>query len=304
MTIVNDLEVEGGKPFDAAGRDAKAAASPSEPASPASQPPASAFASLGLQVPTAPSGATPVAPESKPNPLASLAPGHDLSNSAPSPQPTVPAAPETPGAKRVEDYSAAIQQHAEQAYAWALHRAMTDPATLDTMIASQNPIDQKIAEKILERNAEHFGAGTLQDYQAKKTIADAGADPRDQELAQMRITQNKLLEENKDRAWKDWKRDNGVKDDEFGKLCDQIRKEYRNSPEADVIALARGRVGIKPQGSSHLSQAPLAPSGSRSAPGNEGAQIDRGVMSDFRLDDSTVRSATAYFEAVGAGNRR
>lgn len=303
MPIVNDLEADGGKPFNAEARDAKAQAPAGEPVSPTGQPPASAFASLGLTPPpspVAPSGAAPVAPATpKPNPLASLAPG--IQPEAAPPQPTVPATPPNPGEKRVEEYSAAIQKNAEEAYAWGLHRAMTDPETLDQMIASKNPIDQKIAEKILERNAEHFGAGSIQEFLAKKTIDDAGADPRDRELAQLKINQNKLLEENKNRAWNDWKRDNGVKNDEFGKMCDQIRRDYPNSPESDVVSIARGRAGIKPQG--HVPEAPLAPSGSRGAPGNEGTQIDRGLMGDFRLDDSTVRSATAYFEAVGARGR-
>ena len=304
MPIQDDKEVDGGKPFDAASRDAQKIITPaSEPQSPLGQPPASAFASLGLPPPTsvpAPAGAPPSVPVSpKPNPLAALAPG--MAPEAPAPQPPPSAPAPNPGEQRVEDYSAAIQKSAEEAYAWALHRAMTDPATLDAMIASQNPIEQKLAEKILERNSEHFGAGSIQELKAKKVLDDAGSDPRDRKLAQMELQQTQLLQENKDRAWKDWKKDNGVKDDEFGKLCDQVRKEYPKSPESDVVAVARGRVGIKPQ--SPTPETHLAPAGSRGGPSEKGSQIDSGVMGQFRLDDKTVRSATQYFEAIGAGSR-
>ncbi len=303
----------GGKSFDVNGRDAARAAAPA-PTPPAvipgvpqndnGQPSPAVLSAFNLPVP--PGTQTPAAqkPAQPPNPMFK---GNGL-------EPPPPAAPVTPppvaptnvdanGQQIVENYSAVIQRHAEQAYATALYNAKQDPSVVDAMLTSGDATEMQIAEKLLTRNPELFGAGTIEEYQAKKALDDAGSDPRDKEIAQLKINQAKIDKRDAERDWTVWKDKNGIKDDSFGKLCDQVRKEYPNSPKGDIVAVARGRAGVKPLEPSPLDAVKVNAGGGRGAPADAGRQLDPGALSALKLGANEVQAAEAYFEAVGSNLR-
>lgn len=312
-----DLEAGTNQPFNAAAADANKfakaktapmAAMPSEvfvsgdPGLLPGQPSPVAYAALGLTAPQSPLSATHSDPRVTKNPMSGLVPDIKPEELLPTTAPTNPADPAQAdaAARRIGEYEASIQRSAEESYAWALHRSMMDPNALDVMLSSQNPIDRKLAEKILERNSEHFGAGSLDEYLAKKTIDDVGSDPRDRKLAEIELNQKKILKAEDNRRWSDWKKENGVKNDEFGKLCDSVRSEYTSSPEADIISIARGRAGIKSLSPSMIDGFGAPPIGSRGSPhGSPGDSFDPSISREFGLNAGLVRAATGYFEAIG-----
>lgn len=298
------LEV-GDRPFNAAARDANRSAEPkveppSVPGSTPAQPSPTVMSAFGL-----PSTPVPGALNAPVQPSNSLFAGAGIV----APQPTPPPSPVTPtnvdanGKQIVENYSAVIQRHAEEAYATSLVRAKQDPSVIDTMLASDLKEEKSIAEKLLARNPELFGAGTAEEYQAKKQLEAAGDDPRDKEIAQLRLNQAKIDQKQNDRDWRDWKKENGVKDDSFGQMCDSVRKQHPMLPEGDIVAIARGRVGIKPLEPSPLDGVHVAPTGGRGSPSEGGKQPNSGALQAMRLGANEVTAAESYFEAVGSNLR-
>lgn len=301
----------GGKPFDVNGRDAARAAAPAPaavmppaaipsgvPEAQPGQPSAAAMDALGLTPPA--KAPNPAKAPPAPNPLFKAA---GVQPPAPLQDPTPPAV--TPGhidpaaQAIVENYSATIQRHAEEAYATALYRAKQDPTVLEAMVASGDKVERNIAEKLLQRNPELFGAGTIEEYQAKTELARAGDDPRDREIAQLKMDNAKRDAREQDREWRDWKKEHGVKDDAFGQLCDQARKEYPSAPKGDIVAIARGRAGIKSLEPTALDGIQVPSTGGRGAPQDAGSQINQGAASMLGLGGTEVSQAEAYFESIG-----
>lgn len=298
----------GGKPFNVDARDAARAAPqapaptviPGVPQTDSGQPSPTVLSAFGLNVPPGtppanqPPPAAPVDPMFKANGVD--APAAPVVTTPPAVDPTHV---DTAAQQVVENYSATIQRHAEQAYATALYNAKQDPSVIDAMLTSGDQTEMQIAEKLLARNPDLFGAGTVEEYQAKRTLEEAGADPRDKEIAQLKINQAKIDQREADREWKDWKKDNGLKDDSFGQLCDQVRKQNPNLPQGDIVAIARGRAGIKPLDPSPLDAVRVNAGGARGTP-PEGQQMDPGALSVLGLGANEVQSADAYFEAIGS----
>lgn len=151
---------------------------------------------------------------------------------------TQPKAGEVP---LVDQYSAAIQRDAEEAYAWSLNRARSDETYLDKLVQSKDPIDQRLATKLLARN--DFGSKTVDEYKRNLIVKNAGKDPRDQALAQMRVELDELRNGTQSKDWSSWKAENAVSG-EAEVLADNIRAEYPSMNNADVLAFVRGKLGI------------------------------------------------------------
>lgn len=319
VAAISEADGGAGVPFNVAARDAArsaGAASPQAPVMPPAaavpvplsgvppqqpgQPSPAVYAALGLPVPPGtPQAQPPAAPPVNPLFAAMGLQPPAAPPATPPPAPVAPSHVDAAGQKIVENYSATIQRHAEQAYATALYRAKQDPTALDAMIASEDAVEKDIAKKLLERNPELFGAGNVEEYQAKKQLESAGSDPRDREIAQMKLDNAKRDQREADREWREWKKENGVKADSFGQLCDQVRREYPNSPKGDIVAIARGRAGIKPLEPSALDGVHVPPGGERGAP-PEGSQPNSGAISALGLGTNEVSAAEAYFEQIGS----
>lgn len=287
------------------GRDAARAAAPVAPQTPgvpqadAGQPSPTVLSAFGLPDTSGNSSAPKTTAPVQPNPMFT---GNGVQPpAAPVQVTTPPVAPthvDAAGQQIVENYSAVIQRHSEQAYATALYNAKQDPSIVDGMLASGDQTERQIAEKLLTRNPELFGAGTVEEYQAKRSLEDAGSDPRDREIAQLKINQAKIEQQSADREWRDWKKENGIKDDSFGQLCDTVRKQNPNLPQGDIVAIARGRAGVKPLDPSPLDAVKVNAGGGRGSP-PEGQQMDSGALSVMNVGSTEITAAEAYFQAIG-----
>ena len=236
-----------GKLFDANARDAvrfQQTPVSGEPVTPqASLPPAFAVAALGV---TTPQGQTPP-PQPLADPLSAFAPGQQMNQPAPLAAPAQQQANQN-GQQVVDNYSSTIQGLAEEAYELARHNAVSDPTYLQSLIDSGDKTKMKLADKVLERNAQQFGAKSVDEYKAKLELDKAGDDPVRIELAQIKMEQARVKSDQTNRDWNSFKRNKKVQEgSEFDKLCDSVRKEYPSSPESDVLLLAQGRAGIDPK---------------------------------------------------------
>lgn len=306
-----EADTAGGKPFDAASADAaRATAAPAASGEPATQPasqPASpeAMAALGVNAPPqAPTPqATPPAPGSAMDSF--------MQNLPPAAQPA--AAPVNPlqtpeaqaaGKAAVDNYSAAIQTMAEEAYALASHNALTDASHLDRMIESGDPTQVKIAEKVIERNSEHFKAKSLEEYKANAELAKAGDDPTKLELASLKQEQAKMKKERADEKWSDFKIKQKIEaNSEFDALCDTVRKEYPNAPMSDVIHTARGRAGIDPTkfvaGGVVETQHGLG-GGDKGGGKGDGDLPSESLQKQFGIKPGVSQSAERYFSGLSS----
>ena len=196
-----------------------------------------------------------------------------------------------------------VQQQSEAAYGTALFRAMNEPDFLEKLAQSSNPIEKQLAQKVLERNSEHFGAGNLEAFQANLELQKAGDDPTKQELARMKLNQVEQAKQMQKMQWDAWKSTNGIKDDAFGNLVDAVRLEFPNANPADVVHLARGRSGISPQQQMTIESNPgvngAGGGGSRGGqPQDQGASAEGLAL--FGLSPAMQNQTEAYMRAVGA----
>lgn len=243
-------------------------------------------------------------PQQQPSPQQQVPPpvsGQQAPQMPQVPQQPVQQQPSQP--QPTEQMSAWIQQQSEAAYGTALFRAMNEPDFLERLTASQNPMEQQLARKVLERNAEHFGAGTVEEYQAKLELDRAGSDPVKQELARVKMQQVEQSKQMQQMQWNAWKATNGIKDDAFGQLTDAVRKEFPNATPADVVHIARGRSGINPQQQMTIDQQqginPLAGGGSRGGqPSEQGVSAEG--MALFGLTPQLQNQTESYMRTVGA----
>ncbi len=143
--------------------------------------------------------------------------------------------------KLVDKYGERIQQLAEEAYALDLDRVRKDPAYLDKLVQSNDPMDQRMATKLLSRN--DFGAKTVDDYKRSLIVKNAGKDPRDQAIAELRMEVENLKSGTRSQDWASWKQQNAVSG-EAETLADSVRAEYPSMSNADVLAFVRGKLGI------------------------------------------------------------
>lgn len=178
--------------------------------------------------------------------------GLSLSQEQPAPLPpadtkealTKPEAQEE-GAKTAENYSKLIQDHAEELYGTLLLKAKADEDYLASLIDSKDPTERKYARKILERNADQFGAATPEDFKALRAKLAAGDDPTAQKLAEIEARQLSQDQKLRESEWETWKDKNRVTGD-LAKVADELHSEYPAMPRGDLIAFARGKLGIAP----------------------------------------------------------
>lgn len=148
------------------------------------------------------------------------------------------------GQKLVDNYSAKIQEKAEELYATDERLALRDPTHLDQLLSSTDKVDRRNAEKILQRNAKTFGASTVEDYRLQKEKLAAGDDPTRQKFVEIDHELRSLKIEKKATQWKEWKLENSIKG-ELGKFADEIYSQYPEMTFVDVLDLAKGRLGIR-----------------------------------------------------------
>lgn len=159
------------------------------------------------------------------------------------PQPTKS---ELEGKKKVEDFSAKIQERSEELYGLELSKSLKDSAHIGKLIHSTDPLDRKMARKILERNSDHFGASSIEAYLKKEALDGVTGDTEKKLVAQdFEIREIKQKQAEKD--WSDWKKSRQVEEgSEFDQILNSIHSEHSTLPFVDALSLAKGRMGLTP----------------------------------------------------------
>src|SRR3990167_3998342 len=107
-----------------------------------------------------------------------------------------------------ENYESFVQRNAEEAYAIALHRAKEEDGYLDKLVASKDPIDQRLAKKLIEKH--DFGAKSVDEYRKNLRAKDIGDDPLKLQLAEMNDRLERMEGSSNERSWNQWKKENAV----------------------------------------------------------------------------------------------
>lgn len=144
-------------------------------------------------------------------------------------------------ADALENYSAQVQEKSEELYALNLSMAKDNPEHIEKLIKSSNPLDQRMAKKLLDRN--DFGAKTIEEFKKMQARKSVGDDPVKQELADIKSSLEELRNERKIMAWNDWKKENAIKGD-AAKLADDFHARYPDADNADIVAYVRGKMGV------------------------------------------------------------
>lgn len=145
------------------------------------------------------------------------------------------------GKKVVDAYSKVIQEHAEQLYETLSYRAKTEDGFINKLLESKDKTEQKMAKKIIERNAEHFGAATAEEY--RLNIAKKNA--KTPEEAKLLETEHKIAaieQKQSEQQWQTWKKENSVSG-EAAAIADEIRAQYPEMPYGLVMDAVKGRLG-------------------------------------------------------------
>lgn len=167
-----------------------------------------------------------------------------------------------------ENADAILQRNMEELYDNARYRARNEEGYLDKLVQSKDPIEQRLAAKIIERN--DFGAKTLDDYRKQLRIKNAGKDPRDQKIAELEAAIDEIRGGSKTKEWSDWKSQNRVTGD-AETLADQVHSQYPDLPNAHVLAIVRNELGVKATPS--LKESVGFVRGSGSAPEEDGVDL-------------------------------
>lgn len=146
------------------------------------------------------------------------------------------------GKKVVDNYSSQIQEKAEELYGTMLLRAKTEEGYLQKLVHSTDKTERKFAEKILSRNADLFGAGSVEEYKKNLAIASAGDDPKDQKIAAVEHEVKELSEKQRLAEWETWKKEAQITGD-FASLVDDLHVQYPAVSHGDLVAMAKGRMG-------------------------------------------------------------
>jgi len=144
--------------------------------------------------------------------------------------------------KVIKNRSAKIQQTTEELYRIEERTALKDETYLQKLINSKDALDRKNAEKILKRNAETFGASSIEEYEIV-LAKNATTDPTEKKLAELDIKTKSLDQKIKNSEWSEWKKANSVGSD-IDAIADEIHATYPTMPHGDVVAMARGKAGL------------------------------------------------------------
>jgi hypothetical protein len=198
----------------------------------------------------------------------------------------------------IQSREARIQEKSEELYRTEERLALKDPEYIKTLVASKDPLDRKLAGKILKRNAETFGASSLEEYEIVLTKQNI-SDPTEQKIAELDIKTKSLEQKQNDSAWSEWKKANSVGDD-IAKVADEVRATYPQMSNGDVVALARGKMGLV-QTSSQKGSSSVAV-GASGAPETEDANLTSPLAKRLGLKqpDSTVKFAKEYLRTLNS----
>ncbi len=198
-------------------------------------------------------------------------------------------------AKIIENRSAKIQETTEKLYQIEERAALKDPSHLQELIASKDPLDRKNAEKILKRNAEQFGANSIEDY--KVILAkNSSSDPLEQKLAVQDAEIASLKQKTKDSDWSQWKKDNSIGND-LDTVADEILATYPTMSYGDIIAMARGRLGLT-QTSNKKAQGSTAVGSSSAPETEEGVYTSPLAKRLLKNPESTLKFAKGYLRTL------
>ena len=139
-----------------------------------------------------------------------------------------------------EEYASFVQRNAEEAYAQALHRAKTEEGYLDTLVKSKEPMDQRIAKKLLARNA--VGAQPIAASRRTPRPRALGDDPVKLQIAELTDRIDQLQQGSTEKEWSQWKKENAVKG-KAAELADDVHSRYPDMPLAEVMETVKGKMG-------------------------------------------------------------
>lgn len=142
-----------------------------------------------------------------------------------------------------EGYAETVQRNAEEAYASTLFRAQNEEGYLEKLVADKNPIAQRLAKKIIERNPDLAdGAKTLEEFKSNARKKAIGDDPTKLHQAQTEDRLEQLEQRENQREWRSWKRENAVRG-EAEKHADDIHARYPDMPPSEVMEMVKGKMG-------------------------------------------------------------
>lgn len=139
-----------------------------------------------------------------------------------------------------ENADAVLQKNMEEAYATALYRARNEDDYLDKLAQSKDPIEQRLASKLIERN--DFGAKSLDDYRKQLRIKSAGKDPRDQKIAELEAAIEEIRGTSTSKEWSEWKTQNKVTG-EAEQMADEIHSSHPDLPPNYILGIVRNELG-------------------------------------------------------------
>jgi len=198
--------------------------------------------------------------------------------------------------KVIQSREARIQEKSEELYRTEERLALKDPNYLKTLVDSQDATDRKLAGKILKRNADTFGASSIEDF--KLALAkNASDDPTDQKIVELDFKTKALEQKQKDSDWSEWKKANQVGED-IAKVVDEVHVMYPDMLNGDVLALARGKMGLS-QTSSQKTSASAA-IGSSGAPETDEQNFSSPLAKrlGLRNPESTLKFAKGYLRSL------
>lgn len=200
--------------------------------------------------------------------------------------------------KVIKNNSARIQETAEELYRVEEKLALSDTSRIDRLVNSKDAQDRKLAEKILKRNAETFGANSVEGYKILQA-RNSSTDPTEQKIAVQDLEIQSLKQKQVDSDWSQWKKDNSVSD-EVAAIADDVRATYPNMSNGDILATARGRMGLT-QTSSQKKSASTA-IGSSGAPEQDDAVYASSLAKRLGLKDpdTTLKFAKGYLRTLNS----
>lgn len=198
--------------------------------------------------------------------------------------------------KVIQSREARIQEKSEQLYRTEERLALKDPDYLKTLANSTDAEDRKLAGKILKRNADTFGASTIEDYRLAVEKSST-SDPTEQKLMELDYKTNALDKKQKDSEWSEWKKANSVTD--IADVADDIRATYPDMSYGDVLAMARGREGLT-QTTSRKASGNTAFGGSGAPETEESVYMSPLAKKMLKNPDSTMKFAKGYLRSLNS----
>ena len=199
--------------------------------------------------------------------------------------------------KVIQSREARIQEKSEELYRTEERLALKDHEYLQKLVDSTDTMDRKLAGKILKRNAETFGASSPEEFKLK-LAKDAVTDPAEKKTVEMDFKLQSLELKQKEAEWSKWKSDNKVGED-LSTVADELLATYPSMPYGDLLAMARGKMGLSQTSSKKLSGS--AAVGSSGAPETEESVYSSPLARRLIKDpDGTMKFAKGYLRSLNS----